>query len=385
MTKPGHPGKAALRITRLLLMLASMMAAYLLVEVAYRAYQYRHIRRTLLEATMRQLPADEQGNSLFDPHTGYRYRPNIEVSSATPFPVAWKTNSHGHIARGEYTVAKPPGEFRIGLVGDSFTANVNNTIRWGDVLEDRLHASPEWSSIVDGRETRVINFGLDGIGLVQFDDVVHDMARPFQVDLLIVNLIREDVSRGPYYRGQTNIRSRQQLQRYVEDEVLPTVPLWSFYPEVFARTIGFRFGMRPRMSLGAGTQLPGGPRYFARTEDAVAASAAALRQITCEFPSTVFLVQPAHWGDDEPRFRDAFRALVRTLSGEVTFTDMASELPKPASDAEWDSWFNVPYDLHYSDRGVGLYGDAVARYLQRLFAGRHLGASPPPGQCDQVL
>ena len=157
--------------------------------------------------------------------TGYRYRPNIEVRSSDPVPIAWKTNSHGHLARGGYPIAKPSAEFRIGLVGDSFTANVTNTIRWGDVLEDRLNVSDPWSAIVGGRHVRVINFGLDGIGVVQFDDVAAEMVVPFEVDLLLVNLIRQDVARRPYYRGSATFRSREELTEYVESEMLLKLPL----------------------------------------------------------------------------------------------------------------------------------------------------------------
>ncbi len=154
--------------------------------------------------------------------------------------MAWKTNSHGHIARSEYPVAKPRSRFRIGLVGDSFTANVDNTIRWGDVLEDRLNASEAWRVMLGGRHVRVINFGLGGIGVVQFDDVAVEMAVPFEVDLLLVKLLREDVRRRPYYRGgaSATLMRPEQRARYIDEAVLSRLPSWSIYPEVIARTLG---------------------------------------------------------------------------------------------------------------------------------------------------
>lgn len=145
------PSRRRADLMRLIVVLFSTFFAYLIVEAGNRVYAFYSIRNTLLADTLRQMSDSPIGadtfsdvlvsSSVFDMRTGYRYRPNIEVRSSDPIPVAWKTNSHGHVVRGEYPIAKASGEFRIGLVGDSFTANVTNTIRWGDVLEDRLNAS----------------------------------------------------------------------------------------------------------------------------------------------------------------------------------------------------------------------------------------------------
>jgi hypothetical protein len=44
------------------------------------------------------------------------------------------------------------------------TANITNSVRWTEVLEEDLNASSKWKTRVDGKGTRVINFGVDGIG-----------------------------------------------------------------------------------------------------------------------------------------------------------------------------------------------------------------------------
>ncbi len=369
---------------RLIVLLFSTLLAYLAVEVGYRAYAFHSIRSALLAATLSQMSDRFAGadpfsdvlvsSSVFDMHTGYRYRPDIEVRSSSPVPIAWRTNSHGHVARGEYPIAKPSGEFRIGLVGDSFTANVINTIRWGDVLEDRLNASDPWSAIVGGKHVRVINFGLDGIGVVQFDDVAAEMAVPFEVDLLLVNLIRQDVWRRPYYRGGATFGSREELTRYVESEMLLKLPLWSIYPEVIAATLGRPFGMTPRLTAQEGVAVLIGPPGYERAEDAIDASVAAVRRLRCFFPDAIFLVHPMRGDldpDNAPLVTETFEGFVRGLS-EVEFVDMLAVLPTPSSDSEWDSWFNYPKDLHNSDLGLRVYGESVASYLLDRFGGRQL-------------
>ena len=359
---------------RIALALCSSLVAYAGLEVGYRIYTFRTIRDALLSTALRQIPADAGGTSIFDIHTGFRYRPRMRVQSDAPFRISWATNSHGHIARAEYPVAKPSNEFRIGLVGDSFTANINNTIQWGDVLEDRLNASAAWVRAIDGRRLRVLNFGLDGIGVVQFDDVVERMVMPFGIDLLIVNMLRSDVARRPYFRGEADIGSTRELEAYVESRLFTALPWQEVYPEVLAATVGRWVGVKPRLSLQAGLDLLGGPRHYERSRDAADASREALRRIRCYFPDAIFLVHPTDWDlkNEEPDlYRLAFEALVAAIPDEE-FVDMKAWMPVPASREELNSWFNIPYDLHNSDRGLRVYGKAVAEYLLHRFQGARL-------------
>ena len=138
------------------LVCCSLLAGFILVEVAYRAYTYVSIYERMLFAAGRALI--EGKYSIFDEYTGYRYQPNVVYPN-------FRTNSHGLIAREEFPVEKPADEYRIGVIGDSFTANVASTIRWTDVVEDALNASTAWRISVGGRRTRVINFGLEVSGL----------------------------------------------------------------------------------------------------------------------------------------------------------------------------------------------------------------------------
>jgi hypothetical protein len=154
------------------LICCSLLAGYILVEVGYRSFAYVTFYERVRSAAGRAL-IDAQG-SVFDQHTGYRYQPN------GVFP-NFRTNSHGLIAREDFPVEKPADEYRIGAIGDSFTANTTSTIRWTDVVEDALNTSTAWRLSAGGRRTRVINFGLDGIGFPQFGAVAERMALPFDL------------------------------------------------------------------------------------------------------------------------------------------------------------------------------------------------------------
>ena len=164
------------------------------------------------------------------------------------------------------------------------------------------------------------------------------------------------------------------LARYIETEMLSKLPFWSIYPEVIATTLGRWLGMTPRLTPQQGVELLGGPRQYDRVEDAINASVAAVQRLKCFFPDAIFLVHPQYGdlhNDQVPSVREAFEGLVRRLS-DVEFVDMAAILSKPASEQEWDSWFNIPYDMHNSDLGLRIYGDAVATYLLDRFRGQRL-------------
>src|SRR6266545_1678456 len=224
--------------------------AYLLVEAGYRWFQYRAILDHLVDSVLVQIPTDGQGSFVADAHTGYRYRPNMEVGPATtPFPVHYRTNEHGLIARENFPLAKPASEFRIGVIGDSFTANVTSTLRWTDVAEDALNASGAWKEITGGRTTRVINFGLDGIGVVQFGAVAETLARPFDLDLLIVNMLKDDLIRKPLARGALPAPTRADVRARVQRHVMGRLDWLALRPEVLAAIVGRHVGLAPRLTL----------------------------------------------------------------------------------------------------------------------------------------
>ena len=118
-----------------------------------------------------------------------------------------------------HTVTSENGSWGSGVlvIGDSFTANVTSTLRWTDVAEDALNASSDWTRSVGGRTTRVINFGLDGIGTGQFGAVVERLALPFDLDLLIVNMLKDDLIRrpgdDPEVRSRRGVAARKQTHR----------------------------------------------------------------------------------------------------------------------------------------------------------------------------
>ena len=299
-------------------------------------------------------------NSIFDEHTGYRYEPN-------PVDPNFRTNSHGLIAREEFPVEKPADEYRIGVIGASFTANVDSTIRWTDVVEDALNASTAWRVSVGGRRTRVINFGLDGIAFSQYGAVAERIALPFDLDLLIVNVTTNDFVRRPYYRGPLSAMSEAQLSAHITQHIMPRVNWFRFNPEVLAVVTGGRLGLKPHIEMN---DLRLRTRFFGTTSEAVEASSASMTTILRLFPETIFLLDHDFIelnGDNNSSLATSARADLLGVSARFPSVKWINvlenqKIPIPTG-PDLVAWFNLPKDNHKSDLGVTIYGKAVASLL----------------------
>ena len=382
-----------------LLLTTSVAMTCVAVEVGYRGYQYLTLPGRLAALVAQQNPGGYNPRYRPDSKAGYLYVPNYEGVLGHPWHSRYRTNSHGHVARGEYPKAKPAGEFRVAVVGDSFTANLHNSVPWPELLETRLNASDEWRNRVGGKITRVMNFGVDGFGLVQFAAIAHHYVPEFEPDLVIVNYLSEDILRRMRYMKLPSSGSpMEDIHTYVRTNFLDPIDWLRWRSEVLAATIGQRWGMVSQMPLDARILLAAGPTVaFAKRQEALNAGRAAVESILTQFPAALFLHMPCYYelADELPPLRRGLageiQAMVaslgaRTISLQPQMSalldgkriaqrpDLAGlslqqvvALPK----AQWPElflWFFLPEDLHYTDRALGLYADEVAKLLIRTRA-----------------
>jgi hypothetical protein len=351
-----------------LLVAASACLSYVLLEGGYRFQHYRVMLDEIVAAATAQIPRDGTPSSVFDPFTGYRYRPNIEVGpAAVPFPVHYRTNNHGLIARQDFSLHKPAGEYRLGVIGDSFTANVTSTLRWTDVAEDALNASPRWQAAIGGRRTRVINFGLDGIGTVQFGAVLEHVALPFGLDQLIINMIRNDLIRRPHIRRGEAAVAPQRMADFVRENILGRLNWREIYPEVLAVVAGSRLGLTPHLTLEKLETIFSEGLYYDDGE-AATVCAAAIATIIEHFPAALFLLDttyPEWTGITTPTvpLEAAVFGKIQARFPQIVWTNVITPDRAPKSRRGIDAWFNVPTDQHKNDVGVRAYGEAVAAFL----------------------
>lgn len=144
----------------------------------------------------------------FVPDVGYMLQPNGTFRWVSPdYDVVVKTNGAG-FHDVEHALAKPPGVYRVLVVGDSMVESLQVPIpqQFTRLLEERTRT---WA----GRPVEVINLGVSGKGPAQYYRTVEKVGLAYQPDLVVVvvtllNDFLNDVPEleqdpaKPYYRLQ---------------------------------------------------------------------------------------------------------------------------------------------------------------------------------------
>ncbi len=139
--------------------------------------------------------------AMSDPHTGSTHIPNRTlVHDSEGFAVV-RINSHG-FRDHETTREKPPGTFRIALLGDSFVEA--RQVALEHAVSEQLE-----SLLKPGGRYEVLNFGMNGFSTAQERLRLEHFALPFDPDLVVLcvtftNDIRDNhadlsSSARPYY------------------------------------------------------------------------------------------------------------------------------------------------------------------------------------------
>ncbi len=125
----------------------------------------------------------------WDPYVGFVNIPNIEGSSKTQdFMMHIKINSRGLRDR-EFDLSKPPGTFRIGVFGDSFTfgEGVQNEEAYPKVLENFLRHDTQLLQSLTNVE--VINFGIGKTGTSQQFALYQQEGAKYELDYVILGFL----------------------------------------------------------------------------------------------------------------------------------------------------------------------------------------------------
>jgi GDSL-like Lipase/Acylhydrolase family len=126
------------------------------------------------------IPFSIESNMYFeaDPYTGFRLKPGGVGQFQMGIPAV--ANSHGH-RDVEVPLTKPPGVFRILVLGDSFTvgANVRQEEAYPKVLERRLQS-------LYGPRIQVVNSGVGGWEPFQYAQYFEHYGYQFEPDLILV-------------------------------------------------------------------------------------------------------------------------------------------------------------------------------------------------------
>ncbi|MGH7896701.1 MAG: hypothetical protein ACREQQ_02050, partial [Candidatus Binatia bacterium] len=190
---------------------AATLGAYVCCEAAYRVWRYRELVALDALSKVRVLEAPLVR---FDEQIGFRYIPRtvtrhltLDADNRVSHVNTIAVNNLGHVSPRDDAVEKPASEYRIAVVGDSFTACTFNDTPWAVTLEDLLNADRVLAEHVNRSTFKVINFGMDATGIVQWPAVFEFEIARFRPDLLVVAFVENDLWRSFKWMGGVRPRT----------------------------------------------------------------------------------------------------------------------------------------------------------------------------------
>lgn len=151
------------------------------------------------------IPAEFEGEPIFEYTLS---TPRYVVMKRNARVLAWgkelRTNELGFRDDKDRVLPKQACEFRIVVLGDSFTASAGVEYRdiFTSVLEKQLREKHP--------HTRVINLGVSGYNPVQYELVLDEVGLSLQPDLVVVGLFPENDFTNSHYEGAFAIASGRQ-------------------------------------------------------------------------------------------------------------------------------------------------------------------------------
>lgn len=359
-------------------------------------------------------PVAEDG--LYFPNFDIPYR-HFSASHALLFQSRIRTNNLGYRAERNWTRAKPAGEFRVAVLGDSITAALMSDYAWTDVAERILNADGALLAETGIARIAVLNFGVVGAGFDTMAQVEADHARRFAPDLTVVNFITPDILRnqlnltpvGPaepaprIHRGIVDISTdkaeaavvvecdtpaiglgvprcrpssviRADETRVLDAEAMREVKLllsrrfiwgslWrSTYPYALAAALGEPFQLRESSFFAILDLIIAKARAAETHDQAVRRSAATLARLKARAGDMLVVHTPTVTELQQKAARPGLAAMLREV-GAPDIRFMGEGALANASAAEIGSWYNLPHDTHFSTRGVEVYGAAFAALI----------------------
>jgi hypothetical protein len=408
------------------LVAGSVFFAYALVEIYVRAQMYdRYVNAKYPMAASNKIagtaPANAETKSLAwnTPNGDFHYW-RIDEDSRILFKTAYHANNLGLVSLRDQPVARQEKEFRIVVIGDSFTAAIEMETPWPDILEDNLNADTALREKLGGARVRVYNFGYPAGGFLDFKQMAEN-AKILDPDMVVVNFIEADFQRcNNCFEQDEPADSRPPLQLVsgqiafpVEGESgVPKVSVTCERPPVsfdtstcrhsfaldapasivenpeklkalkqrilkeFVRgqlwTSPYPYAIRAAMGKPVSlSELRNAEKYVQKprkarvlTEDDVVAQAAdVLENVRTTWPRTLFTRHPVY----EDLIGKGTDNLTQRLVAEhpsLHVVDMRGYLPMGLEQPEYYGWFCLPADGHMNQRGGQRFAQGMAKAIE---------------------
>lgn len=289
-----------------------------------------------------------------DPRLAHRHRPGV---SAVLMGAEVRTNQFG--MRGDtISEARPPGTYRIVLLGDSFTMGwgVAEPDTWARILERRLNATRS-HGLPPADRYEVLNLGVGNYNTAQEVALLERVGMGLGPDLVVVGHFINDAEPTPPVRASA-LLSRSYLAAFV-------VARMRRLPFGASRVSGYERYYRGLY----GDDEPG----WLAEQEAWRTLAALSRQT--DVPVVVYIFPELHDLSASYPFRDLHGKLLRL--GAETGLPVIDLLPAFAGIAPPESLWVSPSDAHPNARANTIIADGIFGTLGRAVAPR--GEWRPPG------
>ena len=340
-----------------------------------------------------------------DEQVGYQYIPNQQIRltltdhlDANVFATDMILNNVGNVSRFDDDLTKPEGEFRIALIGDSFTASNFNPNPWGDQLEVLLNRDEALKDQLGVTDFNVMNFGREAIGVGQFDDIYLHSVAPFEPDLVVGSFISYDIQRRFVWRDTVTLVTETraydlvlscaslpvsienldcefgivlildanqaqdenfltQMRQDIYQADLNRRPWGHVYPELLAHLLGETIGLQSNLQRGSQQNR----LVYSDDRTAIAESEAALDHLSEQAHQTLIVHIPMFY-----EIEGGINPLATSLMGQtdLPIIAMLDHLPIEDDAEMMRGWYNLPWDNHFSDEGAAVFAQAIYQKLK---------------------
>jgi hypothetical protein len=400
-----------------------LIVVYAFLEIGYRVYQFHKLE----SAGAIQLPhvfsSFESPLDVLDMKTGFAYKANTRVHqrlydrNGVPAPHVSTiiTNNFGLISPDDSALLKPKTEYRIAVIGDSFSATTPSSLTWPTALERLLNEDSSLSSLVTKKSFKVLNFGLDGTGFVQWPDVYKYRAEQFRPDMVIVNFMWSDPIRRYIYRDTIKVGGDDyamivcsalpaqlanpacqsalcfildpekpdfqakafRISKEIHEQEVRRLPWFSLHPELPAVLLKGRFGLMQRLVIQNYSAV-----LYASQEEAFRVSTESLRRVAAMNSRLMVLFHPTVEQCLSKKAPEMISEFMRQAR-DFKIVNMLDALPLNTDESEIRKWYNVPYDSHPSDYGAEVYARAAREQLRAYW--KESARSPGSKAADAVI
>ena len=204
MSTSNQPDQWPLRmVASLLLVLVSVLVAFVLAEAAFRVYKWSKPNSFRLTASV---------YGQFDERFGQRFLPNSKKvltlitngRVVSCLGIVESANADG--LGGRSTLAEAhDADYVIFTTGDSFSHWKRSNVTIPDAVES-------WLNTRTGRKIVNVNFARGGYGLLQMLTIAAEMSPVVKPDTVVIQFISDDLTRGRWWTREAVMDSRTRAQ-----------------------------------------------------------------------------------------------------------------------------------------------------------------------------